>query len=253
MLVVQKAPGANVLTVSREIDAAIASLKPGLPQIAFDTSLFRDDTYLNSSLGNLRTALIIAGVLMAVGLLALLLSLGLAFIALAGIALSFVAATALVSLLGYTFNSLVTLGLLLALGFVVTEAAGSAQVIVSRRRADAADEATAGQDRATLVARGVLTACGELRGALAGAGVAALVCIVPLLIATGLTATFLRPMALAFALGIVVSMVTAVTVTPALAVLVVAVGPRRAHTAAGAARRGWPGWRTGRGRPTTGA
>jgi len=111
VLVVQKAPGANVLAVSNEIDAAIASLKPGLPQIAFDTSLFRDDTYLNSALGNLRTALIIAGILMAVALLALLLSLRLAFTALAGVALSFVAATALVSLLGYSFNSLVTLGL----------------------------------------------------------------------------------------------------------------------------------------------
>ena len=232
VLVVQKAPGANVLAVSHEIDAAIASLRPGLPQIAFDTSLFRDDTYLNSSLGNLRTALIIAGILMAVALLALLLSLRLAFTALAGVALSFVAATALVSLLGYSFNSLVTLGLLLALGFVVTEAAGSAQAIVSRRRTDAASPSDPGRSRITRVERGVAAACGELRGALAGAGVAALVCVVPLLIATGLTATFLRPMALAFFLGILVSMVVAVTVTPALAVLVMAVGPR-ARTATG--------------------
>ena len=232
MLVVQKAPGANVLAVSHEIDAAIASLKPGLPQIAFDTSLFRDDTYLNSSLGNLRTALIIGGILMAVALLALLLSLRLAFTALAGVALSFVAATALVSLLGYSFNSLVTLGLLLALGFVVTEAAGSAQAIVSRRRADAASPSDPGRSRITRVERGVAAASGELRGALAGAGVAALVCVVPLLIATGLTASFLRPMALALFLGIAVSMVVAVTVTPALAVLVMAVGPR-ARTATG--------------------
>ncbi|HEY2442532.1 MAG TPA: efflux RND transporter permease subunit, partial [Streptosporangiaceae bacterium] len=188
--------------------------------------LFRDDTYVNSSLTNLRTALIIAGILMAVALLALLLSLRLAFTALAGVALSFVAATALVSLLGYSFNSLVTLGLLLALGFVVTEAAGSAQAIVSRRRADAAGAVNADQNRITRVERGVAAACGELRGALAGAGVAALVCVVPLLIATGLTATFLRPMALALFLGILVSMVVAVTVTPALAVLVMAVGPR---------------------------
>jgi Cu/Ag efflux pump CusA len=226
VLVVQKAPGANVLAVSHEIDAAIASLKPGLPQVSFDTSLFRDDTYVNSSLTNLRTALIIAGILMAVALLALLLSLRLAFTALAGVALSFVAATALVSLLGYSFNSLVTLGLLLALGFVVTEAAGSAQAIVSRRRADAAGAVNADQNRITRVERGVAAACGELRGALTGAGVAALVCVVPLLIATGLTATFLRPMALALFLGILVSMVVAVTVTPALAVLVMAVGPR---------------------------
>ena len=49
--------------------------------------------------------------------------------------------------------------------------------------------------------------------------VAALACVVPLLIAAGLTATFLRPMALAFALGIAASMVVAVTVTPALGAL----------------------------------
>ncbi|MGH3212336.1 MAG: efflux RND transporter permease subunit [Trebonia sp.] len=237
VLVVQKAPGANVLSVSHEIDAAIASLKPGLPQIAFNTSLFRNDTYVNSALGNLRTALIIGGILMAVALLALLLSLRLAFAALAGVALSFVAATALVSLLGYTFNSLVTLGLLLALGLVVTEAAGSAQAIVSRRRADAASPSTGARSRITRVTRGVAAACGEQRGALAGAGVAALVCAVPLLIATGLTATFLRPMALALFLGIAVSMVVAVTVTPALAVLVMAVGPR-ARTASGAPATG---------------
>ena len=232
VLVVQKAPGASVLTVSHEIDAAIASLKPGLPQISFNTSLFRDDTYLNSAFGNLRTALIIAGILMAVALLALLLSLRLAFTALVGVALSFVAATALVSLLGYTFNSLVTLGLLLALGFVVTEAAGSAQAIVSRRRADAVGPSNPGQDRITRVERGVGAACGKLRGAFAGAGVAALICAVPLLIATGLTATFLRPMALALFLGIAVSMVVAVTVTPALAVFIMSVGPR-ARTASG--------------------
>jgi Cu/Ag efflux pump CusA len=267
VLVVQKAPGANVLSISHEIDAAIASLKPGLPQINFDTSLFRDDTYLNSSLGNLRTALIIGGILMAVALLALLLSLRLAFTALAGVALSFVAATALVSLLGYTFNSVVTLGLLLALGFVVTEAAGSAQAIASKRRADATAAARASQHgasqhgasqhgasqhgagqhgapqrRAVRVARGVSAACGDLRGALAGAGVAALVCAVPLLIATGLTATFLRPMAMALFFGIVVSMVVAVTVTPALAALVLAVGPRaRAAGAGGAPAAGLAG------------
>jgi Cu/Ag efflux pump CusA len=231
VLVVEKAPGANVLAVSHEIDAAIASLKPGLPQVSFDTSLFRDDTYVNSSLGNLRTALLIGAILLAAALLALLLSLRLAGTALFGIALSFVAATALVSQFGYTFNSLVTLGLLLALGFVVTETAGSAQSIAARLRADAAGLGEAGrhgagQGRMPRVARGVAAACGDLRGALAGAGVAALACAVPLLIATGLTAAFLRPMALALFLGILVSMVVTVTVTPAMAVLLMAAGPR---------------------------
>jgi len=218
VLVVQKAPDANVLAVSNEVDQALAALRPGLPGLTVSTSLFREDTYLRSSMDNLRTAVIVAGALLAAALIALLFALRLAVAALAGVALSYVAATALVSLLGYSFTALVTLGLLLALGFVVTEAAGTARAVAVRLRAQPA----AGPAE---LARAVAAACGELRGAFAGAGVAALACVAPLLIATGLTAAFLRPMALVFALAIVVSMVTAVTVTPALAVLLLGAAP----------------------------
>jgi Cu/Ag efflux pump CusA len=228
VLQVQKAPGANVLVVSSAIDQALASLHQGLPGVTFSTSLFRDDTYLHSSLGNVRTALIIAGILMVIALLVLLL-LGLRLIlaALVGVAVSYVAATALLSLLGYSFNALLTLGLLLALGFVVTEAAGAAQAIASRLAAARSDGnasgAGAGADAdgrsRTALAVGLVTgACGDVRGALAAGGVATLACIVPLLIASGLTATFLRPMAAAFALAVLVSMIIAVTITPAVAV-----------------------------------
>jgi Cu/Ag efflux pump CusA len=241
VLGVQKSPSANVLAVSSEVDAAIASLKPGLPGLTFNASLFREDTYLRSSLSNLRTALIIAGILMAVALLALLLALRMAFAALCGVAVSYVAATALLSVFGYTFNALVTLGLLLALGFVVTEAAGSARAITARRRARS-DAAGPGNSTGTSrVADLVGVACGELRGSLAGAGIAALACAVPLLIATGLTATFLRPMALAFALAIAISMVIAVTVTPALAAFLLAVAPEGALAGRGGGLAAVPG------------
>jgi Cu/Ag efflux pump CusA len=93
-----------------------------------------------------------------------------------------VTATALVSLLGYTFNALVTLGLLLALCPVVTEAAGRSRTLAG--------------------------------------GVAALACVLPLLVASGLTATFLRPMAWSLTLAVAVAMVVAVTVTPAVESLV---------------------------------
>lgn len=208
VLQVQKAPGANVLAVSSKIDQALASLHQGLPGVTFSTSLFRDDTYLHSSLGNARTALIIAGILMVIALL--LLGLRLVLAALVGVAVSYVTATALLSLLGYSFNALVALGLLLALGFVVTEAAGAAQAIASRLAAARSD------GNASAVGL-VIESCADLRGALAAGGVATLACIVPLLIASGLTATFLRPMAAALALAVLVSMIIAVTITPAVA------------------------------------
>ncbi len=55
--------------------------------------------------------------------------------------------------------------------------------------------------------------------------------MVPLLLATGRTASFLRPMAVAYTLAVVAGLVVAVTVTPALAAVLLTVVPPRRYTA----------------------
>jgi Cu/Ag efflux pump CusA len=182
VLVVQKLPSASVLAVTREVGQALNDLKPGLPSVTFDTSLFRPASYLTSALGNLRTLLIIAAVLVALALAALLFDLRRAFIAVIAMAVSLASAATALYLLGYTFNALVTLGLLLALAVVVADAVS-----------------------------------GGFRGALGGAALAILLSAAPLFFASGLTSSFLRPMVLAFALAVIASIVVALTVTPALA------------------------------------
>ena len=275
VLVVQKLPSASVLAVTQELDQALAALQPGLPGVRIDASLFRQASYVQSALGNLRVALIIAALLAALALIALLLQLRLAVIALVAIATSLVAATLVLDQLGYTFNALVTLGLLLALTIVVADAVGDAHSLMTRlgdRRLPGApgqptarvqpvahvepvahvqpiaqaEPAAQGQPVAHVqpaahvqpvaqgpAARGesaaslVLAACGEFRGALCGATLAVLLSVVPLYFATGLTATFLRPMVLAFGLAVATSMVVALTVTPALAAVLLGFGRPR--------------------------
>jgi multidrug efflux pump subunit AcrB len=236
VLAVRKSPSAGVLTVSREVDQAIAAMRPQLPGVSIDGSLFREDTYLHSALANLRGALVASGVLAALALLALLLQLRLSCTALISMALSFVTATAVLAVAGYTFNALVTLGLLLALALVVTEAAGQAQAIAASvtgsavtGRVETGRVETGRVETGSAVtgrtARLVAAACAAMRGTLTWAGLAALLCVVPLLLAAGLTASVLRPMAVAFALAVAVSLVVAVTVTPALAAVLLTVVP----------------------------
>jgi len=227
VLVVRKAPSANVLTVSSEVDQALAAVAPRLPGVTVDPALFREDAYLRSAQANLQVALVACGVLAALALITLLLRLRVAFAALFATALSLITATALLDVLGYSFNAIVTLGLLLALVLVVTEAAGEAQAIVSRL--DAADPPAPERGAGRATARLVAAACADTRGALTGAGLAALLCIVPLLLATGRTAAFLRPMAVAFALAVAASLVVAVCVTPALVAVLLTVVPGQAH------------------------
>jgi Cu/Ag efflux pump CusA len=240
VLVVQKLPSANVLAITREVDQALAGLKPGLPGVSIDASLFRQANYVQSAVSNVRLALIIAALLAALALIALLLQLRLAFTALVAMTLSLVSATLLIDLLGYTFNALVLLGLLLAIGIVTADAVGDTHRIMTRLGEPPGPDAA--PDSTTTAANGqsgtrepvatlVPAICAEFRGALAAATVAVLLSVVPLYLASGLTAAFLRPMVVAYGLAIAVSMVVAITVTPALTVLLLSTGQRASRGA----------------------
>jgi multidrug efflux pump subunit AcrB len=63
MLIVEKLPWANTLEVTRGIEAALAELRPGLPGIEIDNTIFRPATFIELSIHNLMRALLIGCVL----------------------------------------------------------------------------------------------------------------------------------------------------------------------------------------------
>ena len=211
VLVVQKLPSASVPAVTDGLNQALAQLRPSLSGVQIDSSLFQPASYISSAWHNLAVALIAAAILAGLALTALLLSLRLAAIALIATGMSLLAGTVALYLLGYTFNALVTLGLLLALAVVVAESAGTAHCLMTRVRSGPQDGSRpSGAELA-------LAACGELRGPLCAAALAVLIAVAPVAFVPGLTGAFLRPMVLAFVLAVAASMLVALTVTPALA------------------------------------
>ena len=76
VLVVQKLPSASVPAVTNGMDQAVAQLRPALAGVQIDTSLFRPATYIDTAFHNLGTALIASAILIALALLALLLTCG---------------------------------------------------------------------------------------------------------------------------------------------------------------------------------
>jgi Cu/Ag efflux pump CusA len=210
VLVVEKLPSASVTAVTNGLDQALAELRPSLSGVQVDTSLFRPASYIDSALHNLSVTLIDAAVLAALVLLVML-GLRLAVIALTATGMSLLAGTLVLYLLGYTFNAMVTLGLLLALPVVAAEGAGTARRLRERLYAEARNGSR--PSGASLAA----AACGELVGARFAAMLAVLAAAAPVTLASGPTGAFLRPMALAFIFAVAASMVVALTVTPALA------------------------------------
>jgi CzcA family heavy metal efflux pump len=218
MLIVQKFRGANTMEVTRGIEKAIDELRPGLPGMAIDTTIFRPATFVEQSIDNLTKALIIGVVLVILIIAAFLFEFRTAFISLIAIPLSLLAALIALDLQGATVNVMVLAGLVVAIGVVVDDAIIDVENIVRRLRQARAD----GSDRSTF--RIVLSASVEVRSAITYATVINIVAIVPVFFLEGLSGAFFQPLVLAYGLAVLVSMLVALTVTPALCLVMLSRG-----------------------------
>ncbi|MEA2255802.1 MAG: hypothetical protein QOG35_1847 [Solirubrobacteraceae bacterium] len=220
LLVVEKLPGTNTLDVTRRLDRALGELRPGLAGVTIDASVFRPATFIESAMRHLALALAIGGLLVLLALVALLRQWRAALVALVAIPVSLVAALVAIALTGGTINALVVAGLVIALGVVVDDAVGDVQNIALRLR----EHRASGDERST--AQVVLDASLEMRSALGYATLIVLLAMLPVLLTGGLTGAFVRPMAVSYALGVVAAMAVALTVTPAVTLLLFARAPR---------------------------
>ena len=218
LLVVQKYRGANTMEVTRGIEQAIDEMRPGLPDIAIDTTIFRPATFIEQSIDNLTTAMLIGVGLVVLIIASLLFEWRTAFISLIAIPLSLVAAILVLDLAGATLNVMVLAGLVVAIGVVVDDAIIDVENIVRRLRQARA----LGSTRSTFGI--ILDASVEVRTAITYATLINVVAVVPVLFLEGLSGSFFRPLVLSYGLAVLVSMVVALTVTPALCLLMLSRG-----------------------------
>ena len=134
LLIVEKQLGANTLSVTRAVEAAIETLRPGLKDVEIDTTIFRPATFIEMSLSNLNRALLLGCVLVIVVLALFLMDWRTAFISITAIPLSLLAAALVLHYRGGTLNTMVLAGLVIALGEVVDDAIIDVENIVRRLR-----------------------------------------------------------------------------------------------------------------------
>jgi CzcA family heavy metal efflux pump len=221
MLVVQKFRGANTMEVTQGVEAAMREMRPGLPGIEYDTTIFRPATFIEQSIDNLTTALLIGVGLVILIITAFLFDWRTAFISLVAIPLSLLAAILVLDLRGSTINVMVLAGLVVAIGVVVDDAIIDVENIVRRLRHSRAQ----GSSASTFSI--VLNASVEVRSAITYATVINVVAIVPVFFLQGLSGSFFQPLVLSYALAVLVSMLVALTVTPALCLVMLSRGRLR--------------------------
>ncbi|MEX0985493.1 MAG: efflux RND transporter permease subunit [Actinomycetota bacterium] len=213
MLIVEKLPWANTLDVTRGVEAALAELEPGLPGIAIDSTIFRPATFIEDSVDNLSTAILIGAVLMILMLCAFLYEWRTALISVVAIPLSLIVAGLVLHLRGATINTMILAGMVIALGDIVDDAIIDVENVVRRLR----QRRTDGSGKSA--ARIILEASLEVRSAIVYATLIEIVAVAPIFMLDGLSGSFFRPLVTSYALALLASMVVALTVTPAMCLI----------------------------------
>jgi CzcA family heavy metal efflux pump len=219
LLVVEKLPWANSLQMTSGVEQALRDLEPGMPGITFDTKVFQQADFVKLAISNLTQALVLGFILVVVILALFLFEWRVALISLLTIPLSLMATMLVLYWRGATINTMTLAGLVIALGAVVDDAIIDVENITRRLR----EERLSGGGRSTATV--VLRACLEVRSPIVYATLIIVAASIPVFLLTGLTGAFFRPLAASYTLAIFASMVVALTVTPALALLLL----RNAH------------------------
>jgi CzcA family heavy metal efflux pump len=220
VLMVSEQYGANTLTVSRDALAALAALRPTLDAqgITLHLNIFQPAEFIRTALANLNHSLLVGAALVILVLFLFLFEWRTAVISCTAIPLSLLAAVAVLVHLGFSINTLTLGGLAIAIGEVVDDAVIDVENILRRLRQNRHAE----NPRPAI--RVILDASIEVRSAVVYATFAVVLVFFPILAMSGLAGRLFAPLGIAYIMAVMVSLVVALTVTPALCLLLLGRG-----------------------------
>ncbi|MFI4868409.1 MAG: efflux RND transporter permease subunit [Steroidobacterales bacterium] len=204
--------GANTLDVTHDLEQRLETLAPelALRGVQYHRALLRPASFIESAIAKLRNSLLIGAVLVVVLLLLTFRDWRGAFISFSSIPVSLLATIWILTSLGFSLNTMSLGGLVVALGVVVDDAVIDVENITRRRRGAPAN----------VDVRALLTGASlEVRRPVFYATAAVAVAFLPILMLSGLQGAFFRPLATAFLVAVGLSLLVAMSATPALCAL----------------------------------
>ena len=209
VLSIQKGPVTNTLTLTTDLDKAMESLT--LPSgMTLNRHVFRQADFIQYSIDNLKKVLIEAAVIVTIVLVMFLLNVRTTIITLTALPLSLGGAFVVMAWTGMTINVMTLGGLAVALGGLVDDAIIDVENVFRRLRG--LPSATPLAERVAMVQ----TASNEIRGPMVFATVIIVLVFVPLLFLAGMEGRFFTPLGISYIVSTLVSLLVALTVTPAL-------------------------------------
>ncbi|MCJ2101279.1 efflux RND transporter permease subunit [Methylobacterium sp. E-046] len=221
---VEKQRDVDTVRLTRSIEAALTAMGPALPAgIRADQVLFRQADFIETSIRNVERVLVEAVLVVAVVLFAFLLNGRTTAISLLAIPVSVLTTAVVFHLFGLSINTMTLGGLAIAMGELVDDAVVDVENIHRRL----GENRRAGNPRS--VFQVVVEASNEVRSGIVYATLIIILVFVPLFALSGIEGRLFAPLGQAYIISILASLLTSITLTPALASLLL---PGLRHPAA---------------------
>jgi heavy-metal exporter, HME family len=219
---IQKQPSADTVALTRQIEERLAEIEKTLPAGISATNLqFRQATFIETSVNNVKQVLLEAAVVVTIVLILFLMNARATFISLTAIPISILVTVLVFKALGMTINTMTLGGLAIAIGELVDDAVVDVENILRRLKENRARAAP-------LPVLGVIVAASqEVRSSIVYATAIIVLVFVPLFALSGIEGRLFAPLGIAYIVSILASLLAAITVTPVLAYYLLADRPRR--------------------------
>ena len=225
ILSVQKQPGADTVAITRQIEGMLPDLQKVMPQGVRVTDVqFRQATFIETSIANVKKVLIEALVVVAIVLFLFLLNWQTTFISLLAIPLSVLTTVIVFQFMGLSINTMTLGGLAIAIGVIVDDAVVDVENIYRRLGLHRA----AGSRDPRSIEEVVGAASIEVRSGILYATAIIVLVFIPLFALSGIEGRLFNPLGIAFVVSILASLLVSITVTPVLAYWLI---PRMKHLA----------------------
>ena len=213
IIAIQKQPGANTLELTERLDEILEDIQESLPKgMLINKTLFRQANFIRISVDNTLEALRDGGLMVIVVVVVFLASLKASFITLLAIPLSLIVSILVLKFFGSSINTMTLGGMAIAIGALVDDAIIDVEN-VARRLRENASLPRADQKPVLSV---IYEASVEVRASIVFATCIILLVFVPLFFLSGVEGRLLRPLGVAFCVSLTTSLITALTLTPAL-------------------------------------
>ena len=211
ILSIQKQPGADTVTLTRQIEEELKTFQKTLPQgVTLHQDIFSQAIFIERAIANVEEALRDGSILVVIFLFAFLMNFRTTFITLTAIPLSLIVTVLVFKLFGLSINTMTLGGLAVAVGELVDDAIVGVENVYRRL----------GENRKSANPRPVSDvirdASVEVRSSIVFATIIVVLVFVPLFAMGGIEGKIFMPLGIAYIVSIFASLLVAVMLTPAL-------------------------------------